>query len=87
MASEDVLETLKANGQIVFQYADEEGVPSMNIAHNPGGSTWAIEGLCSADGRVLGKMAHTERCGEYVAKNIPGNKHLPLFEGGVNYFL
>jgi len=86
MASEEVLKTLKANGQIVFQYVDEEGKPSMDIAHNPSGSTWAIEGLCSADGRVLGKMAHTERYGEYVAKNVPGNKHLPLYEGGVNYF-
>jgi len=86
-ASEDLLTTLKANGQIVFQYADYERIPSMDIEHNPNGSDWAVEGLCSADGRILGKMAHTERCGgPYVAKNIPGNKYLPLFEGGVRYF-
>ena len=86
-ASEDVLDTLRANGQIAFQYADAEGRPSMDIAHNPNGSAWAIEGICSADGRVLGKMAHTERCGDDgVAKNVPGNKYMPLFEGGVNYF-
>ena len=85
-ASENLLTTLKANGQIVFQYADDEGTPSMDIEYNPNGSDWAVEGLCSADGRVLGKMGHTERCGEYVAKNIPGNKYLPLFEGGVRYF-
>ena len=85
-ASEELLTTLKANGQIVFQYADYEGVPSMDIAHNPNGSDWAVEGLCSADGRVLGKMGHAERYGEYAAKNIPGNKYLPLFEGGVRFF-
>jgi phosphoribosylformylglycinamidine synthase len=85
-ASEELLTTLKTNGQIAFQYADHEGMPSMDIAHNPNGSDWAVEGLCSADGRVLGKMGHTERCGEYVARNIPGNKYLPLFEGGVRYF-
>jgi phosphoribosylformylglycinamidine synthase len=85
-ASATALETLKTNGQIVFQYVDYEGQSSMNITHNPNGSVWAIEGICSPDGRVLGKMAHTERVGEYVAKNITGNKFLPLFEGGVNYF-
>jgi len=85
-ATEELLTTLKANGQIVFQYADYEGVPSMDIAHNPNGSDWAVEGLCSADGRILGKMGHTERYGEFVAKNIPGNKYLPLFEGGVKFF-
>jgi len=86
MASEEMLNTLKTNGQIMFQYTDYEGVPSMDIAYNPSGSVWAIEGICSVDGRVLGKTAHSERYGEYVAKNIPGTKHLPLFEGGVNYF-
>jgi phosphoribosylformylglycinamidine synthase len=85
-ASEEDLKILRTNGQIVFQYADKEGVPSMDIAHNSTGSDWAVEGLCSALGRVLGKMAHSERCGEHVAKNILGNKHLPLFEGGVGYF-
>jgi phosphoribosylformylglycinamidine synthase len=85
-ASAETLNTLKANGQIAFQYVDYDGIPSMDIKHNPNGSAWAAEGICSPDGRVLGKMAHSERYGEYVAKNVPGNKYLPLFEGGVNYF-
>ena len=85
-ARADILETMKKNGQIVFQYTDNEGTPSMDIAHNPNGSIWAIEGLCSPDGRILGKMAHTERHGEFVARNIPGNKYMPLFEGGIDYF-
>jgi phosphoribosylformylglycinamidine synthase len=75
VATEEVLNTLKTNGQIVFQYTD-----------NPNGSVWAIEGICSPCGRVLGKMTHAERVGKYVAKNVPGNKYLPLFEGGVEYF-
>ena len=86
VAPEETLSELKANGQIVFQYADHNGLPSMDIAYNPSGSAWAIEGICSSDGRILGKMAHAERWGDYVAKNIPGNKYLPLFEGGVDYF-
>ena len=86
IASLDVLENLKANGQIAFQYVDFDGVPSMDITHNPNGSLWAIEGICSPDGRILGKMAHTERCGEYTAINIKGNKNLPLFKSGINYF-
>ena len=85
-ASAEVLGTLKAKGQIIFQYVDYEGMPSMNITHNPNGSVWAIEGICSPDGRVLGKMAHSERYGEFVAKNITGNKYMPLFESGINYF-
>lgn len=86
IASPEVLETMKKDSQIAFQYTDYEGMPSMDIEHNPNGSIWAIEGICSPDGRILGKMAHTERVGEYVAKNIVGNKFLPLFEGGVGYF-
>ena len=85
-ASAKVLDTLKSNGQIAFQYVDFDGKPSMDIAYNPNGSDFAIEGICSPDGRILGKMAHAERVGENVAKNIPGEKYLPLFESGVNYF-
>ncbi|MCL2198846.1 MAG: phosphoribosylformylglycinamidine synthase [Defluviitaleaceae bacterium] len=76
-ATDTTLDELKANGQIAFQYVDE----------NPNGSVWAIEGITSPCGRVLGKMAHTERYGEFTAKNIPGNKFLPLFEGGIRYFM
>jgi len=86
VASVEALEMLKANGQIAFQYVDVEGNPSMSIAHNPNGSAWAVEGICSPNGRVLGKMAHTERYNKHIARNIPGNKFLPLFEGGINYF-
>ncbi|MCL2013595.1 MAG: phosphoribosylformylglycinamidine synthase [Oscillospiraceae bacterium] len=85
-ASPQMLKALKANNQISFQYADHNGNPSMDISCNPNGSVWAIEGICSPDGRVLGKMAHTERYNEYTARNIPGNKVLPLFEGGIDYF-
>ncbi|MDR0294186.1 MAG: phosphoribosylformylglycinamidine synthase [Oscillospiraceae bacterium] len=86
-APANMLDSLRENGQIAFQYVDHEGLPSMDVLYNPNGSVWAIEGLCGAGGRVLGKMAHMERCGrEYVAKNVPGNKFLPLFEGGVSYF-
>jgi phosphoribosylformylglycinamidine synthase len=70
----------------VFQYADYDGAPSMETAFNPNGSDLAIEGIVSPNGRILGKMAHTERYFEYAAKNVPGNKFLPLFEGGVGYF-
>ena len=86
IASPQTLEEFKSNGQIATQYVDYGGAPSMDIAHNPNGSLWAIEGICSPDGKIFGKMAHTERVGKYVAKNISGEKYLPLFEGGVNYF-
>ena len=86
-ATADVLNVLKENGQIVSQYVDHTGQPSMDIAYNPSGSVWAVEGLCSADGRVLGKMTHAERSGELTAKNIYGNQCLPLFASGVRYFL
>ncbi len=58
----------------------------MDIAHNPNGSLGAIEAITSPCGRVLGKMGHTERSGTQVAKNIPGNKHQPIFKAGVAYF-
>jgi phosphoribosylformylglycinamidine synthase len=85
-ASDEIIARLAASGQIATQYCDENGVPSMDIAHNPNGSLGAIEGITSPCGRVLGKMGHTERSGHHVAKNIPGNKHQPIFKAGVNYF-
>ena len=87
VASDGALDEWREKGQIAFQYVDYSGLPSMDIQHNPNGSAWAIEGLCSPDGRILGKMAHTERWGEQLAKNIPGEKFLPLFEGGVGYYM
>lgn len=85
-ASEEEVRALAANGQIATQYTDLSGAPSMDIRHNPNGSLYAIEGITSPCGRVLGKMGHTERRGSHIAKNIPGEKHQPLFKAGVNYF-
>ena len=65
---------------------DENGVPSMDLDVNPNGSVLSIEGITSPDGRVLGKMGHTERSGNGLYKNVPGNKYQKLFEGGVAYF-
>ncbi len=85
-APQGVLEQLAANGQIATQYVDEAGVPSMDISVNPNGSALAIEGVFSLDGRVFGKMGHSERRGEFVAKNIPGDKLQPIFDSGALYF-
>lgn len=86
IASEEEVRALAANGQIATQYTDLKGNPSMDIAYNPNGSVFAIEGITSPCGRVLGKMGHTERRGTNVAKNQPGNKYQPLFKAGVQYF-
>ena len=80
------LERLIANGQIATQYVDASGAASMDIDANPNGSLEAIEGIFSPDGRVFGKMGHSERLGPYVGVNIPGDKHQPLFESGAAYF-
>jgi len=85
-ASPEVIASLAATGQIATQYCDANGVPSMDIAINPNGSLAAIEGITSPCGRVLGKMGHSERAGSRVAKNIPGEKHQPIFKAGVAYF-
>ena len=84
---EGQLRRLMDNGQIVTQYCDEYGIPAAEMPLNPNGSYWAIEGICSPDGRVLGKMGHSERTGAYVASNIPGNKDQKIFASGVKYFL
>ena len=80
------LEKMKANGQIATQYADLSGNATMLSPFNPNGSTWAIEGITSPDGRVLGKMGHSERIGENLYKNIEGNFDMKIFESGVKYF-
>lgn len=80
------LETLNERGQIAAQYVDLEGHPSLDSAFNPNGSLMAVEALSSPDGRVLGKMGHSERAGEGLYLNVPGNKYQPLFEGGVHYY-
>ncbi|MCI8698957.1 MAG: phosphoribosylformylglycinamidine synthase, partial [Oscillospiraceae bacterium] len=86
VAPQAVLDGLTANGQIATQYVDQDGVPSMDIAVNPNSSMLAIEGVFSPDGRVFGKMGHSERRGEFVAKNIPGDKLQPIFDSGALYF-
>ena len=86
-ATAEEIARLGANGQIATQYTDLAGNPSMDIAHNPNGSLYAIEGITSPCGKVFGKMGHTERRGNHVGKNITGNKHQPLFKAGVEYFL
>ncbi|MCL2382271.1 MAG: phosphoribosylformylglycinamidine synthase [Treponema sp.] len=78
--------SLFAAGQVPFCYADAAGNPTMTEPDNPNGSAFAIEGLTSPDGRVLGKMAHSERHGEFVHVNIPGDKRQRIFEAGVRYF-
>ncbi|MDR1116961.1 MAG: phosphoribosylformylglycinamidine synthase [Oscillospiraceae bacterium] len=87
VANKEIIDSLIDNGQIAFQYVGEDLMPSMDISVNPNGSAMAIEGIISPDGRILGKMGHTERRGEHVAKNIYFEKHQPLFEGGVRYFM
>lgn len=86
VAKEGLLKTLMEKGQIAFQYVDVNGNPSMDISVNPNGSAMSIEGIISPDGRILGKMGHSERSGAYIAQNIPFNKQQPLFEGGIKYF-
>ncbi|MDR2357172.1 MAG: phosphoribosylformylglycinamidine synthase [Oscillospiraceae bacterium] len=86
VVSEELFERLRAGGQLASQYSDIDGNVSMDIDINPNGSYMAVEGLYSPDGRVFGKMGHIERRGEYVGKNIHGDKHHPVFESGVRYF-
>ena len=83
---DSLLKQLAENGQIATQYVDFAGQPSMDIAYNPNGSNMAIEGILSPDGRVFGKMGHSERIGTDIAKNIPGTKDQKVFAAGVNYF-
>lgn len=86
VAPESLIKELIANGQVATQYVDLEGNVSLNMPYNPNGSMYGIEGITSPDGRVLGKMAHSERCGEDIFKNIPGNYDQKIFESGVKYF-
>jgi phosphoribosylformylglycinamidine synthase len=80
-------EKLFKAGQVPFCYSDEQGRPALSEPDNPNGSDYAIEALASPDGRILGKMGHSERRGRYVHINIPGNKNQRIFEAGVKYFL
>ncbi|MDR0880788.1 MAG: phosphoribosylformylglycinamidine synthase [Clostridioides sp.] len=86
VADEDTLNTLIANGQIATQYVDFDGEATYDIEFNPNSSFYAVEGITSIDGRVLGKMGHSERIGNNVLKNIYGEKDQKIFESGVKYF-
>ena len=86
LASKDMLAQLRDNGQIATQYVDLSGVPTMDTSFNPNGSLWAIEGITSPDGRVLGKMGHSERIGENLYRNVPGNYEMGLFRSAAKYF-
>ncbi len=86
LASDELIHTLSANGQIATQYVDLDGTPTMDTAFNPNGSICAIEGITSPDGRVFGKMGHSERIGRNLYKNVPGEYDIRMFEAAVKYF-
>jgi len=86
VAEEGLLQELALKGQIATQYVDLEGRPSYDFDFNPNGSYWAVEGITSPDGRILGKMGHSERTGPLVAINVPGEKDQRIFAAGVEYF-
>jgi len=85
-ASPELAMQLAANGQIATQYVDLEGKPTMDTAFNPNGSLFAIEGITSPDGRVLGKMGHSERWQKGLYRNVPGEYDMKLFQSAVKYF-
>ena len=86
VAPQAVLDQLAVNGQIATQYVDLNGQPTMDLSYNPNGSLLAIEGITSPDGRILGKMGHSERRGDGLYENVAGDTFQPIFEGGVDYF-
>ncbi|ACA54764.1 phosphoribosylformylglycinamidine synthase [Clostridium botulinum] len=85
-AKDNVMKKLIDNGQIVTQYVDVNGDVTSDIRYNPNGSVSSVEGICSPDGRILGKMAHSERIGYGTLKNVPGNKDQKIFDAGIKYF-
>ena len=86
IGSDELIRSLAENGQIATQYVDFDRKPSMDICFNPNYSAYAIEGITSEDGRVFGKMGHSERIGKNLYLNVPGNFDQKIFESGVNYF-
>ena len=86
LCSDELLRKLAENGQIATQYVDLAGNPTMDVHFNPNGSNWAIEGITSPDGRILGKMGHSERVGSQLYVNVPGNYDLHLFESARDYY-
>ena len=86
LCAPELLWKLMKKGQIATQYADLEGVPSMDPEWNPNGSAWAVEGITSPDGRIFGKMGHAERVGPGLYRNVPGNYDMRLFASAKAYF-
>ena len=86
LASAELIEQLAANGQIATQYVDLDGNATADIDFNPNGSIFAIEGITSPDGRVFGKMGHSERIGDGLYRNVPGDYDIRMFESAVKYF-
>lgn len=86
IANDQVIKRLIENGQVATQYVDLDGNATMNSIYNPNGSIMAIEGITSPDGRIFGKMGHSERMGDQIFKNVPGNYDQLIFESGVKYF-
>ena len=86
IASPEIVAQLAANGQIATQYVTPDGEATYDSEWNPNGSVESIEGILSPDGRILGKMGHSERIGQSIAKNVPGAKDQKLFEAGISYF-
>ena len=87
LASEELIRQLAANGQIATQYVDLDGNATADVHFNPNGSLYAIEGITSPDGRVFGKMGHSERIGSGLYKNVPGEYNIRMFEAAVKYFI
>ena len=86
LAGEELVRQLAANGQIATQYVDLEGNATVDVHFNPNDSVFAIEGITSPDGRVFGKMGHSERIGDGLYKNVPGNYDINMFKAAVKYF-
>jgi len=85
-AGEELIRDLVRSGRIATQYTDPAGNPTYDIRYNPNGSDLAVEGITSPDGRILGKMGHSERVTANTFKNIPGNKGQNIFRSGIEYF-
>lgn len=86
LADGEYIKRLAQRGQIITQYVDLSGRPTYDIQYNPNGSVYAVEGICSPDGRIIGKMGHSERVGKNLYKNVPGNYEMGLFESAVDYY-
>ena len=86
LCSDELVKELASNGQIMTQYVDLDGKPTSDIRFNPNNSVCAIEGICSPDGRVFGKMGHSERIGADLYKNVEGNYDMGLFRSAVEYY-